>query len=217
MQTAQEPGSEFLAEMKYLTWCLTIYSDFCTSRETRETLPWLYCETAQGHRENTHTEDILFLHPCYSGQSLLLITLPCTLHVARKQKATGFISLAFRGWCVSIQNQMEVEGDPTWRINNNTAVNLPLHQGQLSFPHCVSKTKKGSAGPSVLAHPCSSSMPPLAEAFWSCPRTGGWSLQHQQENGLLAGGRQVRRWGYTCWLPLGARRGQTLWDFLDSL
>lgn len=80
--------------------------------------------------------------------------------------------------------------EPTWRISHNTAVNLPLHQGQLNVPHCVSKTKKGSAGPSVLAHPCPSSMPPLPTALLSCPRAHGWALQ--QKNGLLTDCRQVR-------------------------
>lgn len=158
------------------------------------------------HRGRTIFAPLLF----WTVPPVDYITIHFMLPGSKKQQVSS--ALCFRGWYVSIQKQMEVEGDPTRRINNNTAENLPLHQGQLSFPLCVSKTKKGSAGPSVLAHPCPCSMPPLPAALWSFPRAEHCSISRRMGCWQVAG-----RWGYTCWLLLGAQRGQTPWDFLDAL
>lgn len=109
--------------------------------------------------------------------------------------------------------------EPTWRISNNSAVNLPVHQGSLSFPHCASKTKKGSAGPSVLAYPCPSSMPPLPAALRSCPTMVLLMAEHCSISRRMGCWQVVGRWGHTCWLllGLGGDRHFLEWDFLDAL
>lgn len=164
------------------------------------------------HRGHTIFAPLLF----WTAPPIDYITTQFMLQGRRKQQVS--LALCSEAHMFLSRARWKWKGNiwvPTWWISNNwTVVNLPLHQGQLSFPRCVSKTKKGSAGPSVLSHPCPSSTPLLPAALWSCPRL---VAEHCSISRRMGCWQVAGRWGHTCWLLLGAQRGQTPWHFLDAL
>lgn len=127
-------------------WPPTVVSAQAVKQE--RPLSWLYCGTGEGHRENRHTGKIIFA-------PLLFWAVPSiayiTVHFVLQGKSKHQVSSALRS-----QAGMFLSGtrwkwkrslwEPTCRGNSNTAVNLPLHQGQLTFPDCISKIRKTLLG-----------------------------------------------------------------------
>lgn len=104
-------GFGLLLDVKHLMWCLTIYGDLYTSSEKRKTAVLTILWNQRGSQgKQTHRTDY-FCAPAVLDSPFYRLYYH-TLHDTGKEKGLDFISFAFRGWCVSIKNQMEVEEEP---------------------------------------------------------------------------------------------------------
>lgn len=125
----------FLVDVEYLMWCLTIYSDFSTSSETRQTAGLTILWNRRGsQRKETHRTGY-FHTPAVLGSPFYCLYYH-TLHVTGKEKAPVFISLEFRGWYVFIRNHMKWKRslwEPTCRGTVTQRSTCPCIKGSQPF------------------------------------------------------------------------------------